>query len=350
MASKHTLDFIVIGAFKCGTSPLFEYLRGHPQIYMPAGKEVPYFDHDDTNRVWMGGWSAYLDDLFADAERDALWGTATPQYMAGSVATSVAGTGIDPELIIPSRIRSAAPEAKLVAILRDPVERARSHHRMMRLLRVEERSFDQAVLELLEPHALRQARRAPVPTNCYIVFGEYGRILSGYRRCFPGEQLLVVFTEHMEQSPGALLQTVLEFLEVDPTYAPANLGKRYATGATRRRITWLDPARLQRRAARNTGMRHAWRALPENVRRFVLKRDRELRHRLFLWNRVVDEDTDPEPLPATVTALREHYEDDGRMLRELLGQGLPWDAESGPAGAREAPPQRRVDPQPLVDE
>src|SRR5664280_1861889 len=79
--SKNTLDFIIIGAQKAGTTTLFEYLKRHPELCMPAGKEAPYFGHDD---MIARGWEAYLRATFTFADPECKWGTATTHYMAGA--------------------------------------------------------------------------------------------------------------------------------------------------------------------------------------------------------------------------------------------------------------------------
>src|SRR3954447_11809385 len=336
MPHSNTLDFVVIGAFKCGTTSLFEYLRRHPEIYMPPGKEIPYFGRD-AQRVWSG-WQVYLDDVFAGAPPHTLRGTATPQYMSGA------------ELDVPRRLRAAAPDAKLVAILRDPVERARSHHRMEVMLGRETRCFDRAIAELLAPRSLEAARRRPTRPSCYVVYGEYGRILGGFLDAFPRQQLLVLFTEELERSPQAVMRRTLEFLGADAGFVPPDLGTHHARGASGRRVPWLDLSRVHEAAARNGPLRCAWRALPAELRRAVLRRDRALRHRLFLWNRLEGPDDQPEPRPATIEALADHFAQDRRRLSQILGHEPPWRSGSAPPRAEEGGDDRRVDLQSPVDQ
>jgi hypothetical protein len=74
------LDFIVIGAQKASTTTLFEHLRTHPELYLPPGKEQPYFSHDEIHEA---GWAQFAASTFAGAPGDVLLGKATPWYMAG---------------------------------------------------------------------------------------------------------------------------------------------------------------------------------------------------------------------------------------------------------------------------
>ena len=78
---KHVLDFIVVGAQRSGTTSLFAYLRQHPEIVVPAGKEVPYFTHA-RHQV---SWEEYMRRLVGSADPDMRWGTVTPQYMVGGL-------------------------------------------------------------------------------------------------------------------------------------------------------------------------------------------------------------------------------------------------------------------------
>ena len=198
---KESLDFIVIGAQKAGTTSLFEYLRRHPEISMPAGKEMPFYSDP---RARGRGWQGYRERAFGAADPRTRWGTATPQYMVGGLLDEPnptrAGERHD-ERTVPLRIRAHSPEVRLVAILRDPVQRALSHHRMSLMEGIERRPFDRAIEELLQDDALVQARQEPRETTGYIAWGEYGRILTGYFDVFESEQILFVFTDELKHDP-----------------------------------------------------------------------------------------------------------------------------------------------------
>lgn len=326
---KQTVDFIVIGAQKAGTTSLFEYLRRHPQLSLPDGKELPFFNDEQAR---ARGWESYLRKAFALADPQARWGTATPQYMAGGLIDrpnpGPDGERYD-ERTIPTRIREQLPDVRLIAILRDPVQRARSHHRMLAMEGLDRRSFEQAVQDLLDPEALDRARREPRETSGYVVWGEYGRILEGFYDVFGEERLLVLFTEDLERDPESLLRRTFEFLDVDGDYVPENLGTQYRVGGGRRRIPWLGtyslahPLALQRALTRNPLSRRLWRALPGGLRRQIDRVFGRLIYRLDLWNRHADDQVS-EPDEATIGRLREHFERDGRRLESLLGSTPPW--------------------------
>src|SRR5712691_8988709 len=110
--SPAALDFVVIGAQKGGTTTLFEHLRGHPELCLPADKEAPFFNRPE---LYSHGVEHLFSTYFPQPlPTDRLLGTVTPQYMC------IAGCA--------QRLAVAFPECRLVVILRDPVERAYSHY------------------------------------------------------------------------------------------------------------------------------------------------------------------------------------------------------------------------------
>jgi hypothetical protein len=329
---KQTIDFIVIGAQKAGTTSLFEYLRRHPQLSLPEGKELPFFNDEQAR---ARGWESYVNKAFALADPETRWGTATPQYMAGGLIDrpnpGPDGERYD-ERTIPTRILEQLPDVRLIAILRDPVERARSHHRMVAMEGLEKRSLEQAVRELLLPEALELARREPRETTGYVAWGEYGRILEGFYEVFDEGRMLVLFTEDLERDPESLLRRVFAFLGVREDFVPENLGTQYRVGGEQRRISWLgtysrvSPLALQRALTRSTFGRRLWRMLPTSLRRRIDRMFGRLVYRLDLWNRRSrrSDVEATEPDEATLRRLREHFERDGRRLEGLVGSAPPW--------------------------
>jgi sulfotransferase family protein len=322
-ATKRHLDFIVIGAQKAGTTSLFEYLRRHPQLALPAGKEVPYFSHDAR---YGGDWDEYLGKAFAFAQAESKWGTVTPHYMTGGIyeGSSPGPPPPSDEHTVPLRIRERLPGVRLVALIRDPVERARSHHAMAVMNGWDRRDFATAARELLSPEALEAARRVARETTGYVVWGEYGRILRGYLDVFPREQLLVLYTAELRSDPAAVVRRVYEFLEVNPGFVPDNLGTTYRPSGSTRRLHWLDLTRLQEKVAASTAARTLWRSLPEGSRRRVDQVFDRVNYRAQLWNRRSGERPATSGEDDIDDALRAHYEEDARRLQSLLGTSPPW--------------------------
>lgn len=292
MASKNTLDFIIIGAQKGGTTSLFKYMEPHPQIYMPPEKECPYFNHEE--RI-SRGWEWYISEFFDEAPEDKLWGKATPHYMG------------DPR--VPGRIKDQLPSIKLIALLRNPIERAYSHYMMNVRRSREARSFEDAVLQLLQDSALEEARDQPTETNSYLIRGEYGRLLGLYYELFPPDQILTVFTEELESDPDRILKQAFCFLGVEPHFIPPNLGTFYHKGGVKRRLPWVDRLRRAHFA------RSAWRTVAPKYRR-------RLMYWFEQWN-VVPEGIRPIQ-PSIRRTLADFYKDDIDRLSALIGRDIRW--------------------------
>jgi hypothetical protein len=331
--TKKQLDFLVIGAQKAGTTSLFEYLRRHPELCLPKAKEVPFFSHE---HIYVRGWEDYLGKILPFADPAAKWGTVTPHYMVGGLyQTTPNGTkpAADPgdERLVPRRIRELVPDVRLIAILRDPVQRARSHHAMAVMNGWDTRPFEQAVADLLEPDALEAARRTPEERTGYVVWGEYGRILGGYLELFPREQLLVLYTSELADDPTRTVQRVFEFLDVRADYVPDNLGTSYRTTAQQRRVPWLNLSAAQAAAAQSRTARRVWRALPERARRRANSAYDNMSYMTELWNRRTNRAsgdngarTGTADAEGVLSALRAHYADDAARLSALIGAPPPW--------------------------
>lgn len=323
---KEVLDFIVIGGEKCGTTSLFEYLRKHPQLCLPSGKQGGYFNNDDK---FAQDWPDYLRKQFPDADPARLWGNVTPMYMFGGASSSTRDPSLPPApadvRTVPARIREQLPDVRLIAILRDPVQRARSHHSMAVLEGWDTRSFDQAIDELLQPEALEATRRDLHEHTGYVVFGEYGRILAGYLEVFPRDQLLVLFTSELAADPHSVLRRIFEFLGVDSDFVPDNLGVRYLAASAGRRIQWLDLYAFQSAVSSNTLARGAWHAIPEKARHRLDAQFNNMNVRTRVWNRRPSAPPTPNASETeTDRRLRAHFEVDTALIADLLGVQPPW--------------------------
>src|SRR5450755_2650628 len=181
------LDFVVIGAQKGGTTTLFEHLRGHPELCLPADKEAPFFNRPELYSKGVGQlFSTYFPRPLPTGR---LLGTVTPQYMC------IAGCA--------ERLADAFPACALVALLRDPVDRAYSHYRMAQRRGQETRTFDDAIAAMLSgPDALAAARASTALGGTYVAWGEYGRVLGEYLERFERERVLITYTSDLERDPA----------------------------------------------------------------------------------------------------------------------------------------------------
>ncbi|MCP4350850.1 MAG: sulfotransferase domain-containing protein, partial [Desulfobacterales bacterium] len=124
-------DFLILGAQKAGTTSLFEYLVSHPGVLAPTTKEVQYFSHlYGKSTLWYRSHFASRASLRRATTRlgyRALTGEASPYYLNHPLAAD--------------RAHRVVPDASLIVLVRDPIERAHSHWRMNRPLRTEPPGF-----------------------------------------------------------------------------------------------------------------------------------------------------------------------------------------------------------------
>lgn len=300
------LDFVIIGAQKSGTTSLHKYLEALPGVSMPAVKEAVFFSHDER---WAAGWERFADEFFAGSDPRALWGKATPHYMADPLA--------------PARIRTALPDARVVALLRHPVDRAVSHYRMAVRRGVERRTVDQAMEALLAPDALARARVLrpdwDAEVHCYLAWGEYERILGAYDSYFRAGRGLVLFTETLADDPAGEFTRLAEFLGLPAEARPANLGERYHQGGTRRRFPMAESL------FRHPLTRRIGRLFPRAARRRVIY--------WMNYSNVAPErpETEVRLSPEMRARLVEHFRGDVRALEARAGRPVPWPEFRAPA-------------------
>ncbi len=298
------LDFLVIGAQKSGTTALHEYLRRHPEIFLPVGKELPYFTLSSQERP---EWHAYLEEYFKEAHPGQRLGKVTPQYMAYPDCAR--------------EIVKRLPNVKLVALLRDPIDRAVSHYRMSKLRGWEPRSLAEALESSIDPgHVDRYRVLMPdtveAETSCYCVWGEYGRILGSFAEMVPRSSMLLIYSEDLSREPVHTVSKVLQFLGVDPTIVPDNVGRRYHVGASTRKFEWIYEL------GEVPFLVSIWRSLlPKSFRRRLLY---VLRERSSSAGRVEETDTVAGLTDQTINRLRTFFERDAELLSSMGEDRIPW--------------------------
>jgi Sulfotransferase domain len=196
-------DFFIVGAPKCGTTALYHYLSMHPRIYMPTLKEPHFFCRDFANFGKIHDLDAYLD-LFKNASDDALIGEASVWYLYSSCAIS--------------RIMEANPEARIIAMLRNPVAMAKSLHRQLILsLREDIENFEAA---WRAQHDRRLGKRLPLycPEQSHLQYADvcrYSHQIERMLEAVPKDQLKVLIFEEFFDDIRAQYDSVTEFLGVE---------------------------------------------------------------------------------------------------------------------------------------
>jgi hypothetical protein len=198
---------LIIGAQRSGTTSLFNYLVQHPDVLAPLGKEIHYFDLQYARGVkWYRGCFPYCRQL-----RGGLMTLdATPYYL--------------PHPLAPQRAAQLLPQAKLIALLRNPVERALSHYQHEFRGKRESLSFAEAIDKEAERLAGEEERLQSDPhyysfnhhRYTYTRRGLYLEQLRRWARHFPRSQLLVLQSEWMFRDPAAAMAAAHRFLGLRP--------------------------------------------------------------------------------------------------------------------------------------
>lgn len=202
-------DFLIIGAQKAGTTALYAYLRKHPAVLGPPWKEVSYFDrHYDRGHAWYRG-------QFPTARR-----AARTRARYGHVAIGEASPSYLFHPLAPTRAASLLPDARLIVILRDPVDRALSHYHHEVALGREPLTFEDALdreERRLDGELERMIRNPSYFSrawwdHAYVSRGRYAEQLERWLAVVPRERLHVVVTEEMLADTAAAYAGTLDFL------------------------------------------------------------------------------------------------------------------------------------------
>lgn len=293
-AGRDPIDFLIIGAEKCGTTWLADMLRQHPAIFIPPEKELFYFNerffespelhnfnHDQPLAWYLGN--------FTEAAPGQLKGEASPAYLWDDRA--------------PGRIHAFNPRARLIACLRDPVARAYSQYRYF----IQRGTFGRISFE--QALELRPDLRSR---------GLYDQQLARYDTLFPGEQLLILFFEDLVADSGLYLTRSQAHLSV-PVMLPDNMDVRVnVTGEPR----WALLNRMLARV-RYPLRKHNPSWLIEVLRRSGMA---ALQERIRLANtRPASQETVVDP--DTAARLRDFFLPDIEKLEQRTGRDLSaWKA------------------------
>jgi hypothetical protein len=269
-------NFLIIGAMKAGTTSLWHYLRGHPQVFMPQSKEPHFFSDAD---VWGKGVEWY-EEQFSDAPRTAVaLGEASTTYSKHPEYPGV-----------PARIASLIPDVRLIYVIRQPIDRMRSQYLHHVAKGREHDPIEEALLS--KPTYLNNSR--------------YAMQIACHLEHFHRDQLFVLTSEDLREDRITTMHRVFEFLEIDERWVPPAIDQEFFRTDERRKVR---PATLK--ARRLPGVHTLAQLVPSAMKARAMKRSRVL-------TKTFDRDE------ATMTEeLREHLEgvlrEDVRKLRELLG-------------------------------
>ena len=205
-------NFLIIGAMKSGTTALYYYLEQHPEIYMSPVKEPNFFSSQEQENAAdaVTNIGAY-QQLFRGASGKKAIGEASHSYLYDPGAAA--------------EIRRYVPEAKLIAILRNPIDRAYSH--FLHMVRSGTEPLDDFAQALQEEGAGIHKGRT---FQDYIRRGLYYDQLKRYFGMFPREQVRVYLYEDLSEAPISTVQDAFRFLKVNDSFVPDVSLRRNVSG------------------------------------------------------------------------------------------------------------------------
>ena len=313
-ASQHTLarqnrvpDFFVVGHPKSGTTAMYEMLMDHPQIFMPSGKEPWFFAREllEHTPPRPSGTPHTLEEYMAwfdGARPDQLVGEATSLYLWSRVAAE--------------GIAEARPDARIIAILREPAAFLRSLHLEFVQIYVEtENDFRKALA--LEPE---RRRGRQVDRYAYwpqaLMYSDYVRYVEQLRRyhaVFPPEQVLILIYDDFRRDNAATMRRVLRFLDVDDAVVPAAREANPTVRVRSQRMHSLVHALYVGHGPFSRGLKASIKAVtPRPLRRKAL---------LTTQKRVVWGDPDP-PDEELMAELRRRFKPEVLALSEYIDRDL----------------------------
>jgi Sulfotransferase family len=283
-------NFLIIGAMKSGTTALYYYFEQHPEIYMSPVKEPNFFSsQEQENAADTVTQIGSYQHLFRGVSGEKAIGEASHSYLYEPGAAA--------------EIRRYVPEAKLIAILRNPIDRAYSH--FLHMVRSGTEPLDEFAQALQEEEVGIHKERT---FQDYIGRGLYYDQLKRYFGTFPQEQVRVYLYEDLSGAPISTVQDAFRFLEVDDSFVPDVSLRRNVSGQPKYKT--LDG--LLRRQSR---IKHAAKLyLPARMRWRLSKAFDDLKTRNLV---------EPPPLRSEVRRqLIRVYRQDILKVQELIHRDL----------------------------
>ncbi len=228
--SAKTPNFLVIGAAKSGTTAIWHYLRQHPQVYMSPRKHVRYFAFEVENPEFRGPGIKNPSKPYAVTNPEDY--RALFDGVEGEIAVGEASHSYLYQPVAAERIREFACDIKLVAVLRNPAERAYSHYMQMRRDGREPLADFRRALEAEQ----ERVRDNWWPDFHYAQIGLYHAQLERYFGRFERDQLKVYLYEDLKTDPHSMMRDLFRFLGVDDSHVPETALNYNASGLPKNQV------------------------------------------------------------------------------------------------------------------
>ena len=289
------LNVFLVGAQKSATTSFYSWLAQHPEICAPMSmKDFPFFARQSNFEKGLDLIRPAYREAGCEAEKIRMQGCV--QYMFYEEAMN--------------RIAEFAPGAKILAILRDPVERALSAYRYFSKMKLEEYSFAEALA--LEEERLASPDFRIVSELTYLSHGRYGKQLSHIYERFPKDQVLVILYSEVKNHPERAVHRAFRFLGVDPGFKP-EFDVRNQTGSVRSQ--WIQKVAFGKNPLRQKLVRFLDPIFPIHQRN-------KWRLRFKEWNTRAKSPEKPIFSDEERRKLLAYYKEDIALLEQLTGYDL----------------------------
>ncbi len=269
-------NFLIIGAARSGTTSLYLYLEQHPDIYFSDVKELNFFSNP---RYWAKGLDWYESKFKPQKKNIHRIGEASTSYTRAPFLADV-----------PEKIAHYVPDAKLIYIVRNPVDRFISHYLHRVQVGQETREISKIIANLHnEPFAWQ---------------GRYHYQLEQFQRFFKDNQICVVSMDDLKESPEALVKNIFEFLGVNEDFKVEKSGTVYNANnvTTKKSRLGMSILSFYRRNLRQ-------RSLPYRIKRMIESSAEIGSERL----------EKPEIIDRDYQILKKFYEPDSALLQKQFG-------------------------------
>jgi hypothetical protein len=218
-------SFMIIGSMKCGTTSLYNYITQHQNIVPSIWKEIQYFRVSKPLSKGLDWYLSHFPSIPAEIleHNDVVTGEASPNYFTTERA--------------PQEIYDVFPNIKLIVILRDPVDRAISHYHHWIRVGNETKSLEEAfyeeldLLENIQDFSSNNVYSLVKETQQYLLKGLYILFLKNWLALFPKENMLILRTKDLADSPATVLHQVFKHLNLSTETNNINYDNKKNTGS-----------------------------------------------------------------------------------------------------------------------
>ena len=293
-------NFFMVGAPKCATSALYTHLRSHPEIYMAHPKELNYFSMDLTSPHFSHDEEKYLS-LFTDAGDAKSVGEASVWYLYSKVAAA--------------KIKAFSPDAKIIAMLRNPVDMIYSYHSQRIWNGTEDLAdFGEAIDAIEDRRKGKRLPEDPYPVEglYYLDIAKYHDQIKRYIDAFGRDNIKIIIFDDFKTDKDTILRETQEFLGVDPNYTADIPDTGLSRNSNRRTRNAMISNFLQNPPG--IVLKAGKLLLPSTEMRKKLWQNLRIMNTKWVKRNPIDE--------ALKDRLKNYYKEENGKLSELIGRDL----------------------------